>query len=157
MGGDQFCVSEMGNSLDVARVISQARTDGDCVPRKPPEPRTNGSNREGLQPSPSLLCHGKGRALHPSIVTERGGTRNPLSLACANFPPVINFEICNLWNSLISSFSFCLGQQNQSLDMATIHQDSHPGVVKVDFKEGEFASRLIAARVFQPTFIRLMR
>jgi len=31
--------------------------------------------------------------------------------------------------------------------MSKVHQDSHPGVVTVEFKEGEFASRLIAARV----------
>lgn len=39
--------------------------------------------------------------------------------------------------------------------MVQDHVDTHPGIVKVDFKEGSFASQLLAMKVFASARFRL--
>lgn len=43
----------------------------------------------------------------------------------------------------------------QSLAMAYNHVDTHPGIVKVDFQKGDFASQLLAAKVYYVASCRL--
>jgi hypothetical protein len=47
----------------------------------------------------------------------------------------------------ISSFYNSLLEKTIAQQMSQDHIDTHPGIVKVDFKDGSYASRLIAAKV----------
>jgi hypothetical protein len=40
--------------------------------------------------------------------------------------------------------------------MSENHVDTHPGIVKVEFKEGSYASRLVAAKVVLIASFRLI-